>query len=110
MSFIREQKYLRDQPAQYKEQKKLPFTITYDVEKGAASRYNALVETASIAKRVQARERAVAAISQVWENSNAIRAGKAELPKIKVYQESIKSWYSRIATKLYNYFLNITFN
>lgn len=91
--------------AQHKEQKKLvPFTVK-DCNKGSAKAYNDQVEAASVSIRQAARNRAVAAMSDVWDYSNAVRTGVKSIPQPIIVVQPKTSIFVRI----YNWFLNIKY-
>ena len=92
----------------------VPYTIT-DSTKGGAARYNALVEEASVSKRIATRQRTIEAWTTVQANREEaryqqIKAEKEAYLAARIAAVKVKpSIFTRIYNSILNFFLNINY-
>lgn len=88
--------------------KVLPYSVT-ECNKGGAAAYNALVEKASISKRIATRQRTIDAWTQVQANRQEARIKHLRAEKeaaTLAYQNAIYTSKPSIFTRIYNYLFN----
>ena len=85
-------------------EKEVPYTVK-DAHKGAAEAYNAFIETKSVDRRIQARNRAVDAWAHVSANHEAYKAGNWTPPP----KTTVNTVKPSMISRLYNWFLTINF-